>query len=264
MKKYLMPYDNLTDFFKKKAIDTLEELGKISFLAWETISGIIHGKVRVKLTLEQMVKIGYNSLPLAAVAAAFVGMVFALQVSSEFVKFGAGKFVGGVMAIAIARELGPALVGVVIAGRVSAAIASELGTMKVTEQIDAINAMGSNPVRYLVIPRFIACAVMLPLLTLVSDFIGFIGGYMVGAYVIHINPYEYMSTAQNLLKMWDVWGGLIKTVFFGMVIAVIACHKGLVTRGGAKGVGEATTSSVVYSLISLFILNYFLSIAFFK
>ena len=168
------------------------------------------------------------------------------------------------MAIAMARELGPALAGIVIAARVAAAIAAEIGTMKVTEQIDALEALGSNPVKYLVIPRFIACAFMLPLLTITADIVGFIGGYLVGTYAVHINPVEYMENAQALLKMWDVWGGLIKTLIFGMVIAIVACHKGLNAKGGAKGVGEATTSSVVASLITLFIINYFLSLAFFK
>ncbi|OGC29440.1 hypothetical protein A2311_06545 [candidate division WOR-1 bacterium RIFOXYB2_FULL_48_7] len=244
--------------------DIFEQLGLGAHLAWDTLTSILKGKTKISLTLEQMLKIGYESLPLSLTSAAFVGMVFAVQVATEFVKFGAGKYVGGVMAIAMARELGPALVGVVIAARVAAAITAEIGTMKVTEQIDALQALGSNPIRYLVIPRFIACATMLPLLTISSDIIGFLGGYFVGTSVVRINPVEYMDNAQSLLVLWDVWGGLIKTIFFGMVIAIIASYKGLNTKGGAKGVGEATTSSVVTSLISLFVINYFLSIAFFK
>ena len=259
-----MPYKKLAELFGAKIVEMLEELGKIAELGWATVLGILRGKVRLKLTLEQMVKIGYESIPLALAAATFVGMVFAVQIATEFVKFGAGKYVGGIMAIAMARELGPALAGIVIAGRVAAAIAAEIGTMKVTEQIDALKALGSDPIRYLVIPRFIACAAMLPLLTAAADLVGFIGGYLVGTLVVHINPVEYMETARSLLKMWDVWGGLIKTIVFGMAISVIACYKGLAARGGAKGVGEATTSSVVASLISLFVVNYFLSLAFFK
>jgi len=258
-----MPYRRLENI-GDKTLALLEGLGRVSLLGWETVLGIFRGRTNIKLTLEQMVKIGYESLPLALAASAFVGMVFAVQIATEFVKFGAGKFVGGIMAIAMARELGPALAGIVIAARVAAAIAAEIGTMQVTEQIDALKALGSNPVRYLIIPRFIACAAMLPLLTIASDMIGFVGGYLVGTYVVHINPVEYMETARSLLKMWDVWGGLIKTIVFGMMISIIACYKGLTAQGGAKGVGEATTSSVVTSLISMFIVNYFLSIAFFK
>ena len=211
-----------------------------------------------------MVKIGIGSLPLALVTAAFIGMVFALQIAGEFVRFGAGKYVGGVMSIGMARELGPAVTGIVVSARVAASMAAELGTMRVKEQIDALSAMGASPVRYLVIPRFIAAALMLPLLTIMADIIGFGGGYIVATYLSKINPVQYMETAQRMLNLWDVYGGLTKTVIFGMIIAVIACYKGLSTKGGAKGVGEATTSAVVTSLITLFIVNYFLSILFFK
>jgi len=257
-------YRRVAENIGEKTIEVLEELGKITQLGWETISGIFRGRVNPRLVLEQMVKVGYESFPLALAASAFVGMVFAVQVATEFVKFGAGKYVGGVMAIAMARELGPALAGVVVAARVAAAIAAELGTMEVTEQIDALKALGSNPVRYLVIPRFIACSAMMPLLTIAADLVGFLGGYVVSIYVGQINPVEYMETARTLLKLWDVFGGLIKTIVFGMLISIIACYRGLSTKGGAKGVGEATTSSVVTSLITMFIVNYFLSIAFFK
>lgn len=259
-----MPYRSFTENIGVKTLEYLEELGQISQLGWETLRGIFTGRTKLKLTLDQIVKIGYESIPLAIAASAFVGMVFSVQVATEFVKFGAGKYVGGIMAIAMARELGPALAGIVIAARVAAAITAEIGTMEVTEQIEALQALGSHPVRHLVIPRFIACALMLPILTIAADVVGFLGGYFVGIYVVHINPVEYMETARSLLKMWDIWGGLIKTFVFGAVIAIIACYRGLTTRGGAKGVGEATTSSVVTSLITIFVINYFLSIAFFK
>jgi phospholipid/cholesterol/gamma-HCH transport system permease protein len=156
------------------------------------------------------------------------------------------------------------LAGIVIAARVAAAIAAEIGTMKVTEQIEALEALGSNPVIYLVIPRFIAAAVMLPFLTITADLVGFLGGYLVGTTVVKINSVEYLETARSLLTLWDVWGGLLKTIVFGMIIAIIACYKGLSAKGGAKGVGEATTSSVVTAIIGIFIVNYFLSIAFYK
>ncbi|MBN3033277.1 MAG: ABC transporter permease [Candidatus Saganbacteria bacterium] len=259
-----MPYRRLTEDLGQRTLLSLAEVGELSLLGWAALAGIFSGKAKLKLTLDQVVKIGYESLPLALAASAFVGMVFAVQVATEFVKFGAGKYVGGIMSIAMARELGPALVGIVIAARVAASITAEIGTMEVTEQIEALQALGSNPVRYLVIPRLIACALMLPILTIAADVIGFLGGYLVGIYVVKINPNEYMETARSLMTMWDVWGGLIKTVIFGCLIAVIACYRGLKTRGGAKGVGAATTSSVVTSLVAIFIANYFLSIAFFK
>lgn len=259
-----MQYQELAENTGDKVIEIIEELGRISLLFQAVIKDLFRGRVNLKLTLEQMVKIGYESLPLALVTAGFVGAVFALQIAGEFAMFGAGKYVGGVMSIGIARELGPAITGIVIAARVAAAITAEIGTMNVTEQIDALKALGTSPVRYLVVPRFIAASIMLPVLTSLAIIVGFGGGYIVAAYVSKINPTDYMETAQRFLSMWDVFGGLLKTFFFGMIIATIACYKGLNTRGGAKGVGEATTSSVVVTLISLFIVNYFLSTIFFK
>lgn len=259
-----MPYKRFAENIGDTTITILEEFGKTVSLGWEVIKNIFQGKVNLKLTLEQMVKIGIGSLPLALVTSAFIGMVFALQIASEFVRFGAGKYVGGVMSIGIARELGPAITGIVVAARVAASITAELGTMKVTEQIDALRSLGASATRYLIVPRFIAAALMLPLLTIFADLFGFGGGYLVATYFSKINPVEYMETAQRMVGLWDIYGGLIKTIIFGMIIAVIACYKGLNTKGGAKGVGEATTSSVVTSLLSLFIVNYFLSILFFK
>jgi phospholipid/cholesterol/gamma-HCH transport system permease protein len=259
-----MPYRRIPENIGHQTIALFEGLGKITTLAGVAVGDIFKGKANIKLTLEQMVKIGVDSIPLTVVTSLCIGMVFALQISGEFVKFGAGKFVGGVMAIAISRELGPTVIGIVISARVAAAIAAEIGTMKVKEQIDALRALGASPIRYLVIPRFIAAATMLPLLTILANILGFGGGFIVASVFGKINPYDYLSNAQRLLSMWDVYGGLLKTIVFGMVISIIACYKGLHAKGGAKGVGEATTSSVVSSLISLFILNYFLSILFFK
>jgi phospholipid/cholesterol/gamma-HCH transport system permease protein len=247
-----------------KTIEILEEFGNFVNLFFQTVRYILSGKTKIKLVFEQMVKVGIDSLPLALISAAFVGMVFAVQVASEFVKFGAGKFIGGVMGIAVARELSPALAGIVIASRVAAAFAAELGTMKVTEQIDALNALGTNPVKYLVVPRFLSCTFMLPLLTIFSDIVAFLGGYYVSIYLVHINPIDYMESANSLLELNDIFGGIAKSLFFGMTISIIACYRGLSTTGGAKGVGEATTRAVVTSLIALFILNYFLSVLFFK
>lgn len=259
-----MPYRKIAEPIGEQTLHILEELGKITNLGLETIKDIFAGKINLKLTFDQMVKIGVDSLPLALITSAFVGMVFAVQIAGEFVKFGAGRFVGGVMAIAIARELGPAITGIVVAARVAASITAEIGTMKVTQQIDALKALGASPIRYLVIPRFIASTIMLPLLTILTIIVGFFGAFFVAINIGNINGVQYMDTAQNLASLWDVFGGLIKTILFGMIIAIIACYKGLHTRGGAKGVGEATTSAVVTTLISLFIINYFLSILFFK
>lgn len=259
-----MRYKDLLEEIGDKIFAILEELGNVTALAVKVVEDIWAGKVNLKLVFEQMVKVGFESLPLALVTSTFVGMVFAIQIAGEFSRFGAGKFVGGLMAIAMAREFGPAITGIVVAARVAAAITAELGTMQVTEQIDALKALGASPERYLVIPRFLATTFMLPLLTILTIITGFMGGFVVAIYVGRINPVQYMETAQNMVKLWDVFGGILKTAVFGMIISIIACYKGLMTKGGAKGVGEATTSSVVVTLISLFIVNYFLSMLFFR
>ena len=242
----------------------LEEVGHYTNLFTSTVRSTFSGKNDPNLSFDQLVRVGIDSLPVALITAVSVGMVFALQIANEFVKFGAGKVVGGVMAIAVARELAPVLTGVVVAGRVGAAIAAEIGTMKVTEQVDALFTLGSNPIRYLVVPRFIACAIMFPILTLLSDLVGFYGGYAVATFFVKINGIDYIESASSFLKMGDILGGLAKAVVFGMIVAIISSYQGLSTKNGAKGVGEATTRAVVYSLISIFVANYFLSVLFFK
>lgn len=259
-----MDYNKVNDAVGKQTIKLLEEFGCLTNLALQTLKDIFSGKVHPRLIFEQMVKIGIDSMPIALTSSFFVGMVFAVQIGTEFIRFGASKYIGGVMAIAVARELAPALTGIVIASRVAASIAAELGTMKVTEQIDAIEALGSSPIRYLVGPRLIACTFMMPLLTILADLFCFLGGYLVAVYLINVNSVDYMASAQQLLKASDIYGGIAKAFVFGALISVIACYRGLTAKGGAKGVGEATTSSVVTSLIALFVFNYFLSVLLFK
>jgi phospholipid/cholesterol/gamma-HCH transport system permease protein len=252
------------DDLGKRIVEALEETGEITILSAQTLFYTFKGNFNLKDLIAQMVRMGVDSLPVAVVTAAFVGMVFAVQIASEFVKFGAGNVVGGVMGIAVARELAPALTAVVIAGRVGSAFAAEIGTMAVTEQIDAIYAMGSDPIKHLVVPRVIASTIMLPILTIFADLVGFFGGYLVAVYVVGINSFGYMDSASSFLTMTDITGGIIKAVFFGMIISIIGCYKGLKTTGGARGVGEATTNAVVYSLMALFVANYFLSLVLFK
>lgn len=258
-------FDNrMFDAAGKYSLEIFREIGEMTLLFWQSFKGLFSGKLNIKNIYEQMVRIGNDSLPVSLITAFFVGMVFAVQIANEFAKFGAGKMVGGIMSIAVARELAPVLTAVVLAGRVGAAIAAELGTMNVTQQIDAIKALGSNPVRYLVIPRFIASAIMFPVLTMLADIIGFIGSFLVSVYLVQINPYSYIETADQFLKTGDVMGGLLKAFIFGVLISIIASYRGLNAKNGAKGVGEATTSAVVISLITIFITNYFMSVALFK
>lgn len=220
-------------------------------------------KKNFRRSIHQMVDLGVNSLGITVITAAFVGMAFAVQVVREFLRFGAGDMIGGVVALAVWRELGPLLTGVVIAGRVGAAISAELGSMKVTEQVEALEAMGQDPLRYLVVPRVIACAYMMPLLVGLADIVGFFGGFAVATWSGRINPYAYFNSAQTMLYPQDIVGGLVKAFIFGVFIAVISCYMGLKATAGAKSVGDMTTRAVVVSLVTIFILNYFLSVVLF-
>jgi len=245
-------------------IKILEEVGELTVLSGNTLYSVMRGNFRIKDVIAQMVRVGVESIPVAITTAIFVGAVFALQISSEFIKYGAGSVVGAVLGIAVARELAPAITAVVISGRVGAAFAAEIGTMKVTEQIDAIYAMGSDPVKHLVVPRYLASTFMLPVLTIFADLIGFIGGYYVAVYVVGINSTGFLDSASMFMKVNDITGGVIKAVFFGMIISLIGCYRGMKAGGGARGVGEATTNSVVNSLMAIFVVNYFMSIVLFK
>lgn len=259
-----MENKKVIDDLGEHTINVLEEAGSLFILLWDSLKAIFGAKINIKNTYDQMVRIGIESIPVSLITAFFVGMVFAVQIATEFTKFGAGKMVGGVMAIAIARELAPVLTAVVLAGRVGASIAAELGTMKVTQQIDAMYALGTTPIRYLIIPRFLASSIMFPVLTVFATVVGFIGSYLVSVFLVQISPAGYMETTEQFMKISDIMGGLLKSVVFGGVISIIACHKGLSAKNGAKGVGEVTTSAVVLSLITIFIANYFLSVALFK
>jgi len=236
-----------------------ESVGNYTILAAKAMRLLVLGRIHWRNTIAQMAFIGVDSLPIALLTALSVGMVFTLQIANEFIRYGATSVIGGVAAMAIVRELGPTLTGVVFAGRVGAAIAAELGTMKVTEQIDALVSLASDPIRFLVLPRIIACATMLPLLAFLADVLGVSGGYFVATSLKGINPTLFTESVRTLIGLEDVLKGLLKAALFGWVVAIVGCSKGMNTRGGAEGVGAATTTSVVVSLITIFVSNYFLS-----
>ena len=214
----------------------------------------------LKEVVRQMALLGADSLPIVLMTILCTGMVFSVQTAKEFVRLGAASTVGGIVAIAMARELVPVLVGVVVAGRIGAAIAAELGTMKVTEQIDALRVMAANPICYLVVPRFIAVVLMMPVLVVFANLIGNIGGWVVAHYYAGIGTFTYENSIRTLVEFYDVFGGMLKSCVFGAIISIVGCYKGLNAPNGAEGVGLATTASVVLSIILIFIFNYFLSI----
>lgn len=228
-------------------------------LGGQVVIHLLRGKIHRRNTVEQMAVAGPESLLIALVTAGFVGMVFTIQVTREFINFGAGSAVGGVVALALTRELGPVLTSVILAGRVGAAFAAEIGTMRVTEQIDALYMLKTDPIDYLVIPRVIACCLMLPALTLLSIVTGLIGGLLIATNLYNLPQSVFLDSARSFLNTWDLLSAMIKASYFGAMIAVIGCSWGLTTTGGAKGVGQSTTASVVTALLTIFISNFFLS-----
>lgn len=229
------------------------------FLGGQVIVHLLRGKIHRRNTLEQMATVGPDSLFIALVTAVFVGAVFTIQVAREFINFGAGNVVGGVLAVALTRELSPVLTAVIIAGRVGSAFAAEIGSMRVTEQIDAMLMLKTDPIDYLVIPRVLACCLMLPILTLMSLITGMLGGFIVATNVYRLGDTVFINSARNFLGLWDILSAMIKAGCFGVLIAVIGCSWGLTTTGGAKGVGMSTTTAVVTALLMIFVTNFFLS-----
>ena len=240
-------------------IRVLEKIGQIARLIVETLLYIVRGEVNLRDTAKQMIELGVKSLPLVLVISGFTGMVFSLQVATELRSFGAESLIGQLLALAIVRELGSLLTGVVVAARAGSAIAAELGTMQVTEQIDALKALATSPVQYLVAPRFLACLIMVPVLSIFSNLIGMYGGFVVAVSQVGIIPRVYYLSAIRSVSIYDLFCSLGKAAVFGVIIVVAGCIQGLNTNKGAQGVGSATISSVVSSIIAIFVSNYFLS-----
>lgn len=220
---------------------------------------LLRGRINYRNIMAQMVVVGPDSLLVVLLTASFVGMVFTIQVAREFLDFGQARAVGGVLALALARELSPVLTAVIVAGRVGSAFAAEIGTMEVTEQIDALYMLRTDPVDYLVIPRVIACCLMLPILTILSLITGMVGGMFIAWSLYSIPNQLFIDSARNFLTAWDLYAGPLKAIVFGALIAVIGSSWGLTTSGGAKGVGQSTTTAVVTSLLAIFISDFFLS-----
>jgi phospholipid/cholesterol/gamma-HCH transport system permease protein len=212
---------------------------------------------------KQMVEIGYFSLPVVGLTAIFSGMVLALQSHTGFARFSAEGAVATVVVISLTRELGPVLAGLMVAGRVGAAMAAEIGTMRVTEQIDALVTLSTNPFKYLIAPRILAAILMLPLLVLVADVVGVFGGYLVGVYKLGFNPANYIQRTWEYLEPLDVISGLVKAAANGFIIALMGCYHGYHSKGGAQGVGSATRNAVVSASILILTFNYLITELFF-
>jgi phospholipid/cholesterol/gamma-HCH transport system permease protein len=209
--------------------------------------------------LRQMVRVGVDSIPVVFLTTMFTGMVMALQTYNGFHRVHAENFVGSVVALAMLRELSPVLVALMVTGRVGSSMAAEIGTMRVTEQLDALEALATDPVHYLFVPRVIAGTVMVPLLTILGDALGVGGGYLVGVKLMGANPVIYEQNTYQFLHMNDVWSGLIKSAFFGLILTLTGCVRGYYTSGGAEGVGRATTAAVVSASLIILLTDFFLT-----
>jgi phospholipid/cholesterol/gamma-HCH transport system permease protein len=216
-----------------------------------------------RLLLRQMVDIGYYSLPVVGLTAIFTGMVLALQTYTGFSRFAAENAIANVVVLSVTRELGPVIAGLMVAGRIGAAIAAEIGTMRVTDQIDALTTLSTNPYRYLVVPRLVAGLTMLPILVLIADIIGVFGGFLVSTYKLGFNASSYIQRTVDFLQTQDVVAGLAKAAVFGFIVTLMGCYNGYHSRGGAQGVGAATTYAVVSASILILVFDYVLTEAFF-
>jgi len=246
------------------AREFVEMLGNLSILFLQSLYWIFHdlrtGRFMFKNLMDQMSRIGVDSLPMVAITGFSTGAVLVVQIGYQFTQLGAQRYVGGVVSMAMARELAPIMTAIVVAGRIGSSIAAELGTMKITEQIDALETMAANPVEYLVVPRFLGCTVMLVILTIFTNVVGMIGGSLVAVYQIGMTLVTFRDSILQNLKIFDLMGGLFKGMVFGALIGIIGCYRGFTTEGGAEGVGKSTTGAVVLAIMLILAVNYFLTV----
>jgi len=247
-----------------RALGVIEGFGNALILLGEAFLWLFRPPFRMRVFIQQMEFIGAGSLFIVFLTALFTGMVFAVQTVHTFRLFSAESLVGSTVALSLMRELSPVLTSLIVTARVGSAITTEIGSMKVTEQIDALVTLAVNPVQYLVTPRIIAAIVMLPVLTATADFVGIAGAYYVAVILMQVDGGVFMDKISEYAREWDLISGLIKSSVFGLILSLIACHKGLGASGGARGVGRATTQSVVLSSILIFVADYFLTLVLYK
>lgn len=255
---------NIINKIGRRTLIAIQNLGFFSVFVLQAVLGVTRLLPNLNLIVRQFVAIGFYSLPVVAMTAFFSGAVLALQSYTGFSRFSAESSIATVVVLSITRELGPVLAGLMVAGRVGAAIAAEIATMRVTEQIDALYTLSTDPVKYLVFPRVLAATIMLPCLVLIGDIIGVMGGYLVSVYKLGFNSSSYIISSVKYLEMLDVVSGLVKAAVFGFIISIISCYSGYYSDKGARGVGSATTKAVVISSILILLSNYVITELFFN
>ncbi|MCZ8278255.1 MAG: ABC transporter permease [Acetobacteraceae bacterium] len=247
----------------RAVLGALQGVGAVVLFALEGVSHLFRPPFYGRLFLRQVVEIGYFSLPVVALTAFFTGMVLALQTYTGFARFNAEGAVANVVVLSITRELGPVIAGLMVAGRIGAAFAAEIGTMRVTDQIDALTTLSTNPMKYLVAPRLLAGAIALPFLVLIADTLGVMGGWLIGTAKLGFSSAGYLRATLDFMQTMDVISGLVKASVFGFIIALMGCWCGYSSKGGAQGVGAAATSAVVTSSILILALDYIITEMFF-
>ncbi len=233
--------------------------GQLAMFTGEALSHLVRPPIYTVLIFQQMLRIGYFSLPVVGLTAFFTGAVLCLQIFIGGSRYGAEAAVPQIVVLGIVRELGPVIAGLMVSGRVSAAIAAEIGTMRVTEQIDALTTLSTNPFKYLVVPRLVAAVISMPILVAVADSIGVFGGYIVGTQSLGFNGAVYIQNTMDFVTNSDIISGLVKAAVFGFIIALMGCYHGFNSKGGAQGVGAATTAAVVSASILILSANYLMT-----
>ena len=246
----------------RTAVDGLEGVGRISAFGGSIFRSLFTSLPPWRILLPMMYEIGVNSVPVVLATGLFVGMMLAVQMHGQLASMGAETAAGMIINVSMVKELGPVLAAVILAGRVGGSMAAELGTMRVTEQIDAIRSMGADPIRHLVAPRFMATILLIPILTVLSAAIGVVGGWFVTCQAYGVSSHFYWGRSRELVETWDIMVGLVKSFFFGGLIALISCYKGFRCGPGAEGVGRATTKAFVIAFISILATNFFLAVLF--
>ena len=247
----------------EQVFEAIAEIGDMAHFTALTFTWLVRKRPNSGVLTPNFYAIGVSSVPVVWITGTFIGMVLAVQAHSQFAMMGLETRLGSVINISLVKELGPVLAATMLAGRVGSSMSAELGTMRVTEQIDALISMAVDPIQYLIVPRVFAGIIMLPILTMFFDIIGFAGSYLVGVVMLGISHGTFVGKTQWLVDPIDIYGGLIKSAFFGGIITMIGCYKGFNAEGGARGVGEATTSAVVASFVAILVLDYFLTVVIF-
>lgn len=247
------------NFLGKSTLDICTYTGEFTLFFVHAIKTAVTSKLKLSKTFAQMNRIGVESMSIVVLTGLFTGMVLALQTYIGFQRVGGEQFIGAIVALGLIRELGPVLTALMVTGRAGSAITAEIGTMIITEQVDALTTLRVNVFQYLVVPRIIASTFILPFLSLFCMFFGIVGGYIVCVHVLELSPEDYESSIRNYVELTDIKGGLQKAAVFGLILSWVGTYKGMYTQGGARGVGTATTQSVVISSILILITNYFLT-----